>query len=86
LASSQYLRTRNTTSTERVLWIEPLGDCIALKSNALYELAGTDEFGAMEIDLAEDGIVIHGWVSKVMTLHDNGGDVVEWQLVDNSPL
>jgi hypothetical protein len=48
----------------------------------LYELIGTDEFGRMEIDLAQEGFVVHGWVKKVMALHGNGKDLVEWELPD----
>ena len=63
-----------------MLWIEPLGDRVMLRSNVLYELTGTDEFGKMEIDLAEEGFVVHGCVKKVMALHGNGKDLAEWEL------
>ena len=70
-SATQILRIRNTTQADQVLWIEPLGDRVILRSNVLYELIGTDEFGKMEIDLCE-GFVIHGWLKKVTALDGNG--------------
>jgi hypothetical protein len=46
----------------------------------LYELIGTDEFGKMEIDLSDQGFIVHGWVKKVVTLQANGSELVEWEL------
>jgi hypothetical protein len=34
----------------------------------------------MEIDLAEDGFVVHGWIKMVVGLYGNGKDSVEWEL------
>ena len=78
--ADQILRIKSTTPTDQVLWIEPLGDRITLHPNVLYELIGTDEFGKMEIDLAENESVVHGWVKKVMALNSNGNNSVEWEL------
>ena len=78
----QVLRVKNTTSNSQVLWIEPLGDRVVLQSNVLYELIGTDDFGKMQIELTEDGFVVHGWVRKVIALHGNGQEQVEWELPD----
>jgi hypothetical protein len=80
--ADQVLRIKNTTPTDQVLWIEPLGDRVILRSNVLYELIGSDEFGKMEIDLTQDGFIVHGWVKKVMALHGGGKDLVEWELRD----
>jgi hypothetical protein len=80
--ADQVLRIKNTTTSDQELWIEPLGDRVILRSNVLYELIGTDEFEKMEIDLAEAGFVVHGWVKKVIALHGNGKDQVEWELPD----
>ena len=80
--ADQILRIKNTTQTDQTLWIEPLGDRVVLRSNVLYELIGTEEFGKMEIDLADDGFVVHGWVKKVMALHGIGNNSVEWELPD----
>jgi hypothetical protein len=82
VSTDQVLRIKNTTPTDQVLWIEPLGDRVVLRSDVLYELIGHDDFGKMEIDLAEEGFVVHGWVKKVMALHGNGKDAVEWELPD----
>jgi len=76
------LHLKNRTPTGQVLWIEPLGDRVILRSNVLYELIGTDEFGKMEIDLCDEGFVIHGWVKKVTALEGNGKESVEWELPD----
>lgn len=80
--ADQVLRIKNTTQTDQALWIEPLGDQVVLRSNVLYELIGTDEFGKMEIDLSDEGFVVHGWVKKVVALTGNDEELVEWQLPD----
>jgi hypothetical protein len=53
---------------------------VVLRSNVLYELIGTDDFGEMEIDLCDEGFVIHGWVKKVTALDGVGKELVEWEL------
>ena len=76
----QILRVKNRTPSDQVLWIEPLGDRVTLRSEVLYELIGTDEFGKIEIDLSNEGFIVHGWVKKVIALDGNDSERVEWEL------
>ena len=80
--AGQTLRIKNTTQSDQALWIEPLGDRVILRSNVLYELAGTGDFGEMEIDLCDEGFVVHGWVKRITALDGAGEKFVEWELPD----
>lgn len=79
---TQIVRLKNKTTKPREVWLEPLGDSILLRPGVLYELAVSDEFGRMEIDLADDGFVVHGWVRRIASIDDDGNSRVEWELPD----
>jgi hypothetical protein len=64
------LRIRNTTGRAQELWLEPLGDCVVLAPDVLYELTATDALE--EIDLSADGFTVHGWIVRVAAVADNG--------------
>lgn len=76
--ATRVIRLRNTTDKEQELWIEPLGDRVALTPNVLYELTATDALE--EIDLSSDGFVVYGWVTRVTMIAENGDDKVVWEL------
>jgi hypothetical protein len=74
---SQRLRIRNTTGQPQELWIEPLGDRVALSPGVLYEISASDALD--EIDFSPDGFVVHGWVTSVASIVDGRRETV-WQL------
>ncbi|HEX3658977.1 MAG TPA: hypothetical protein VHV55_24500 [Pirellulales bacterium] len=76
----QIVRLKNKTAKQQQVWLEPLGDRIALEPNVLYELTATDEFGKVEIDMAEDGFVLYGWVTRVDSIDGQGNARREWEL------
>ena len=81
-AATQVVRLRNNTSKPQEVWLEPLGDGLPLQPGVLYELTAIDEFGRVEIDLADDGFVVYGWVTSVASIDDQGHSHVEWELPD----
>jgi hypothetical protein len=77
-ASASLIRLRNATGQARELWLEPLGDRVDLAPNVLYELTATD---ALEvIDLSVEGFTVHGWVTRVATVNDDGSVQTVWKL------
>jgi hypothetical protein len=78
----QIVRLRNNTSKAQEVWFEPLGEATALQPGVLYELRATDEFGPVEIDLADDGFSAYGWVTSLASIDDQGNSHVEWELPD----
>jgi hypothetical protein len=79
-APTQIVRLKNKTSSPQEVWIEPLGDKLSLLPGVLYELAASDELGRVEIDLAEGGFIVHGWVRRIASIDDAGNVQVEWEL------
>lgn len=78
--AQQTVRLRNDTGKELKLWLEPLGDEVVLRPNLLCEMSATDDFGKVEIDVSEDGFVIYGWVTRIISIDDDGKEHVEWEL------
>ena len=78
--SSQVVRLKNKTAKPQQVWLEPLGDRVALQPDVLYEFVATDEFGKVEIDLADDGFVVYGWVTRIDSIDQHGSSHLEWQL------
>ena len=74
----QVIRLRNTTSDERELWMEPLGDKVTLKPNVLYEIEVTDALE--EIDFSLEGFVVFGWVKSVARTDEQGNKTIIWEL------
>lgn len=76
----QLLRLKNKTAKLQRVWLEPLGDKISLEPDVLYELTAGDEFGKVEIDLAESGFVLYGWVTSIHSIDEDGDAHLEWAL------
>jgi len=76
----QTVRLRNDTSKELKLWLEPLGDAVILRPNLLCDLSATDDFGQVEIEVSEDGFVVYGWVTRIISVDEDGKEHVEWEL------
>jgi hypothetical protein len=79
-AARQRVRLRNNTGKELKLWLEPLGDEVVLRSNLLCEMSATDEFGKVEIDVSNDGFVVYGWVTRIISIDEDGKERLEWEL------
>ena len=76
---SQLVRLSNKTAKPQQVWLEPLGDRVPLQPGGLYELTVGGEFGEVEIELSDDGFVVYGWVTRVVSM--NEGDArVQWEL------
>lgn len=82
-AATFRVRFRNSSDREMNLWIEPLGDRVAISRGTTIECHCTDQLGyPNEIDVSDEGITIHGWVQRVAAMSDNGGSQSLWALPD----
>jgi len=79
-APFQVVRLKNKTTKSQQVWLEPLGDQVALRPGGLYELAMSGEFGKVEIELSDDGFVVYGWVTRIASIDENGNAHLEWEL------
>lgn len=80
---TRIVRLKNKTARPQQVWLEPLGDRLMLQPGVLYELSASEEFGSVEIELADDGFVVHGWVRRIDSIDDGGVSQVEWELPGN---
>jgi hypothetical protein len=77
------IRLRNPTDAPLNLWIEPLGDTVAIPERATVEIHCTEQLGyPNEFEMSEDGIIVHGWVQRVSAVTDNGELQSLWALPD----
>lgn len=75
------VRFRNPTDADLVLWIEPLGDQVAIPPRTTIELHCTEQLGhPNEFEMSEDGIAIHGWVQSVLAVAADGRLKPLWTL------
>ena len=78
------VRLRNPADTEFNLWIEPLGDHVAMPPRATIEIHCTEQLGhPNEIEMSDDGITVHGWVQSVFAVSKEGDLQPLWSLPDD---
>ena len=75
---TRVLRIRNTTGAARELWLEPLGDRVALHPDVLYELTATDALE--EIDFSADGFTVYGWIVRIAAIAADGTKQTVWEV------
>jgi len=79
-AAIQTLRLRNITGKDQQLWLEPLGDCVTMAPDMLYEVTATNALE--EIDLSSDGFTVYGWVTRVSKIENDGVAKIVWEISD----
>ena len=75
------IRFRNPTSAALNLWIEPLGDQVAIPVGTTVEVHCTEQLGhPSEFETCTDGITVHGWVQSVFAVGKDGRLALLWAL------
>ena len=78
------VRLRNPTDAPMNLWIEPLGDKVAIPQHATVEIHCTEQLGyPNEFEMSEDGITVHGWVQSVLAVTTSGELQALWALSED---
>jgi hypothetical protein len=78
--SEQTTKVSNTTGSDIDLWIEPLGDRLAMPRGETFEIISTHELGReVEIEFAEDAIRVHGWIKRISSISPTGGRKPLWE-------
>lgn len=66
-------RFRNPAANPLTLWIEPLGDQVAIPPCTTIEVHCTEQLGhPNEFEMSGDGISVHGWVQDVFAISADG--------------
>lgn len=65
-------RFRNPGDNDLTLWIEPLGDEVAIPKHSTVEIHCTDQLGPNELEMSSDGLTVHGWVRSVFAVSKDG--------------
>lgn len=77
------IRFRTPAKSALTLWIEPLGDQVAIPRGTTVEVHCTEQLGhPNEFETSEDGITVHGWVRSVFAVGTGGQLQLLWALPD----
>jgi hypothetical protein len=77
-------RFRNPAPSALNLWIEPLGDCVMIPEQTTVEVHCTEQLGyPNEVEMSQDGIIIHGWVQSVSAVTEGGELRPLWKLPED---
>jgi len=75
------IRLRNPTDAPLKLWIEPLGDTVAIPRRTTVEVHCTEQLGyPNEFEMSHDGITVHGWVQSIFAVTTSGELHALWSL------
>ena len=79
------IRLRNPTSSPLDLWIEPLGDRVAIPGNTTAEVHCTEQLGyPSEFEMTKDGITLHGSAHSVFAVTPQGELKSLWTFPEES--
>jgi hypothetical protein len=75
------IRFRTSAKSALTLWIEPLGDQVAIPGGTTVEVHCTEQLGhPNEFETSDHGITVHGWVRSVYAVGMDGQLQLLWAL------
>jgi hypothetical protein len=81
IVSEQVMKVSNTTEADIDLWIEPLGDRIAMPKGETFEIVASHDLDhEVEIEVTAEAIRVHGWIKRVSSISSTGQRVALWEL------
>ena len=70
------IRLRNSLSAEMTFYLEPWGEEYSMPSGATFDiLAKGPSGGSLEVELADNHIIVVGWPGSILTLLHDGAEL-----------